>query len=254
MSTPSPGSSRRRRIAGERRGRPGQDQEQATRVVAGVGYPEPVDEPDPVSLEKDRKKKGRKGGSAAAPAAPAAPAAAEEAAERPTGWWGSRMSLVLLTAALVMLLALIGLAALGLVGTDSVKQLNDADAAKQAEQTAPAAAEGAAAAILAYDYKSLDADEDTAKRYMTSDFAKKYSDTFQKVVKPAAQANHARVTATVLASAAVRTTPDTARVIVFVDQATTSAKTQRPKLALNRVEMSMVREGGTWLVDDISSY
>jgi len=249
MSTPSPGASRRRRIAGERRGRPGQEQDPNARVITGVGYPELVDEPADESTTSGRRGKVRLEKEPAGQGVGAPPAA-----ERPTGWWGSRMSLILLSAALVMLLALVGLAALGLIGTDSVKQLDDANAAQQAEKTAPAAAEGAAAAILAYDYKTLDADQDTAKRYMTSGFAKKYSDTFQKVVKPAAQKSHAKVTATVLASAAVRTTPDTARVIVFVDQATTSAQTQRPKLALNRVEMSMVREGGTWLVDDMSSY
>lgn len=249
MSTPTPGAPRRRRIAGERRGRPvpGQEHETSTRVVTGVGYPELVDETtgeatDPertqVRLEKE----------------PPAAADTQPPEEQPTGWWGSRMSLGLLTAVLVMLLVLVGLAALGLVGTDSVKELNDADAAAQADKTAPAAAEAAAAAILAYDYKSLDADADTATRYMTDDFAKQYMETFTKVVKPAAQENRAKVTATVLASATVRATPDTARVIVFVDQATTSAKTQRPKLALNRVEMSMVKAGGTWLVDDISSY
>lgn len=246
MSTPTPGAPRRRRIAGERRGRPLSpgEQDADARVVTGVGYPELVDEPTGVRLEKEPSEER---------AGSATPGGAA-VRERPTGWWGSRTSIALLTAALVMLLALVGLAALGLVGTDSVKQLQDADAAAEAEKTAPAAAEAAAAAILAYDYKSLDADADTATRYMTDGFAKKYMDTFTKVVKPAAQENRAKVTATVLASAAVRATPDTARVVVFVDQATTSAKTQRPKLALNRVEMSMVKAGGTWLVDDISSY
>ena len=52
----------------------------------------------------------------------------------------------------------------------------------------------------------------------------------------------------------MRATDDTARVLLFVDQATVSRANQRPQVALNRVEMSMVREGDRWLVSDISSY
>jgi Mce-associated membrane protein len=151
-------------------------------------------------------------------------------------------------------LTLVGLAALGLLGTDGLSDLDQADATEKAARTAPAAAEAAAAAILAYDYKTLDADADTASRYMTEDFSKEYSDTFEKVVRPAAQQNQAKVTATVLGSATIRSTENTARVVLFVDQSTVSKANPRPQVALNRVEMSMVREGDSWLVAGISSF
>ena len=254
MSTPSSGASRRRRIAGERRGHlSGPEPASAEPRVAGRPKPGSADAGD-AGREGSRSLVLDQGARPSADEPLERPDQDEAPAEPPTGWWGSRTSLALLGVVLVLLLALVGAVALGLAGTDSVDELQEADAAGQAARTAPAAAEAAAAAILAYDYKSLDADADTASRFMTDDFAEKYTQTFEKVVRPAAQQNRAKVTATVLASATIRTTGDSARVLLFVDQATTSATSKRPKLALNRVEMLMVREGGTWLVDDISSY
>ncbi len=267
MSTPQPGAPRRRRIAGERRGRtlpvgPSPD-EAAPAPPADTAEPvqsrlePPVVPPPPapvapVRLDKDEPEH-------AVPDDDELPAADEPETDeqepaRRTGWWGSRASLLALTALLVVLLALAGLAALGLLGTDGVKDIDEADATDRTTRTAPAAAEAAAAAILAYDFKTLDADEDGAKRFMTDDFASEYSDTFEKVVKPAAEQNHARVTASVLGSSAITAGPDTARVLLFVDQTTVSKANRRPQVALNRVEMSMVKSGDTWLVADIASY
>ena len=178
----------------------------------------------------------------------------EDDARRTSGWWGSRASLFVLSGLLAVLLTLVALAALGLLGTDGLEDLDEAEAVARTERTAPAAAEAAAAAILAYDHTSLDADQATAVQFMTEEFAAKYSDTFEKVVRPAAEQTRAKVTATVQASSIVRATEDTARVLLFVDQATTSTANDRPQIALNRVEMSLVRDGDSWLVDNITSY
>jgi hypothetical protein len=44
-------------------------------------------------------------------------------------------------------------------------------------------------------------------------------------------------------------------VLLYVNQTTRStANGGEPQVALNRVQLSMVRSGGTWLVDDITSY
>jgi Mce-associated membrane protein len=277
MSNFQPGAPRRRRIAGERRGRtlpteqslpvgPETDAPPAAQLVA-----EPGAEPDVQPVVQPAAERPPVEQRVVPPVAPARlekvipPAAVpdedvaatdddEPATGRATGWWGSRPSLISLAGALVVLLTLVGLAALGLLGTDGLADLDEADAADQATRTAPAAAEAAAAAILAYDFRTLDADQDGARRFMTDDFASEYSETFEKVVQPAAEQNRARVTASVLGSATVRATEDTARVVLFVDQTTVSKANPRPQIALNRVEMSMVRSGDSWLVADITSY
>jgi septum formation inhibitor-activating ATPase MinD len=47
---------------------------------------------------------------------------------------------------------------------------------------------------------------------------------------------------------------DRARILLFVDQATVSRDSAEPRLALNRVEFQMVKQGDSWVVDDILSF
>jgi Mce-associated membrane protein len=261
MSTPQPGTPRRRRIAGERRrpaettperaltpapprAFPATEPEQPAQPEHADELPPPYFQDDLVGTDDQRSLDGDD--------------ELDETRPRTSyGWWGSRVSLIVLGVLLALLLAGVTLLALGLLGSegpDGIAEVKDAQAVERATRTAPPAAEAAAAAILAYDFRSLDADQDSAVRFMTKDFATEYADTFERVVRPAAEQNKARVTATVQASGVIRATPDTARVLVFVDQSTTSKANRQPQVALNRVEMSMVREGDSWLVDDISSY
>jgi Mce-associated membrane protein len=149
------------------------------------------------------------------------------------------------------------LGAVGLLGGQSWSEARDTRSRAadwEAGDSAPAAAERAAAAILSYDHRTLDADRDSALKFMTSDFGAKYKETFDKVVAPTARETSARVAADVKASAIIRATDGRVRVLVFVDQSTESTVSETPRSALNRVEMVMVRESGSWLVDDITSY
>ena len=240
MSTPQQ-PPRRRRIAGERR----------PTVQTGSGV---EDAPVP---------SGRPTPPTAPPAPPAEPPRAEpppqdtgpdDTPPRRAGWWGSRASLVALTLTLVALLTLTGLGLAGLLGNRGLPEIREAARVQDAEETAPSVAERAAEAILAYDHRSLDADRDAAERFMTSGFAEKYSDSFTKVVAPAARTYKAQVTAEVLGSAVVRAEEDRVKVLVFVNQTTVATNKKNPQQALNRVEFDLVRRGGSWLVDEITSY
>jgi Mce-associated membrane protein len=245
MSTPQqPG--RRRRIAGERRtSRP------VTEPTAGSTVP-----PDATS-------------------APAAPVVVEEGREAPTkkvrktprkrrprprvesassGWWGSGRSLAVLGGVLAVLLLVAGALALGLLGNDSVRDVQREKDVEQASRSAAATAERAAAAVLAYDHRSLETSRENAVRFLADDFAKEYTKTFDEVAGPTAERTRAVVTAEVQASSVVRASEDRVRVLLFVDQTTESSSNPTPQLSLNRVEMVMVREGDSWKVEEITSY
>jgi len=125
---------------------------------------------------------------------------------------------------------------------------------------APQAAERAAAAVLSYDYRRLEADRDAAAKFLTPDYREEYVNTFDRLVSEQATKVRARVGAEVLTSAAMVDTegtrdPDTVRVLVFVDQTTVStANGGQPQTALNRARFDMERVDGTWLVSAITSY
>jgi Mce-associated membrane protein len=74
-------------------------------------------------------------------------------------------------------------------------------------------------------------------------------------VRPNAAKVRAKVEAEVKASGVSHADADRVNVLLYVDQTTTStADSGEPQVALNRVQLSMVRVDGTWLVDDVTSY
>jgi Mce-associated membrane protein len=158
-------------------------------------------------------------------------------------------------------LAVLGVLAAVAVGLAAyfVVQARNAEAYQEAVDRAPAAAENAATAVLSYDYKSLDADRDAAAKFLSDRYRKQYVDTFDKLVEKGATETKATVKAQVLASSAMvvgeKRDPDRIPVLLFVNQTTTSSATsEEPSVALNRVRFDMIRSDGGWLVDGITSY
>jgi Mce-associated membrane protein len=236
MSTSSPRPPRRR-IAGERR---------PLRPEDAVAAP-PVDLTKPAKPTKPTK--------ATKPTRPTKPTKVGDASEEHVSPARSGPSWPVVAVLGVVALALVLTAAwLGLATWD-YREVRDQDAVDEASRTAPAAAERASAAILSYDHGSLDADEKAAERYMTPAYRKQYADTFDRLVRPNAARVRAKVQAEVKASGVAHADADRVNVLLYVNQSTTStANGGRPQVALNRVQLSMVRQGGTWLVNDITSY
>lgn len=232
MSTQNPNPPRpRRRIAGERKG--------ARPVVTTESVDAPADRTETADLTK--------------PAAPATqpspePAAVDTAESRPVPWPVlAGLGLV----AVVLLVLAVGPFVDGM-GWQDYKTASEQSKVDSARRTAPAVAERAAAAILAYDYKSLESDRNAAASYMTSDYRKQYLDTFDGLVLKLAVKQKARVEASVRASGVSAAGADRVEVLLFVNQTTTStANSGEPQTALNRVVFSMVRQGESWRVDDI---
>lgn len=257
-SPPTPQPPRRRRIAGERRpATPAPAAPDASAPPADETAP--VAPTQPTQPHEPTQPPGQTGQSG-----PTTPVEPEERLAPDTqpddqepaggGWWGSRASLVVLTVTLLAALTLTGLGLAGMLGNRGLPEIREAEQVQEAEETAPSVAERAAAAILAYDHRSLEADQDAAQRFMTPAFAEKYADSFTKAVAPAARTYKAQVTAEVLGSSVVRATPERVRVLVFVNQTTVATNKENPQEALNRVEFDLVLRGGSWLVDNITSY
>ena len=230
----------RRRIAGERKGqqrlpeaespetleeRPERPTETATATSVDVA-------PPPTAAPVDQ---GRPG--AASPRRPVS--------------WPVMAGLAVLAVVLLVIAAGPFVDGLGWKDYREVAEQSDIDSARR---TAPAAAERAAEAILAYDYKSIEADRDAAAQFMTESYRKQYLDTFDGLVTKAAVERKAQVEASVRATGVTAAGPDRVEVLLFVNQTSTStANSGEEQTALNRVMFAMVREGDSWRVDDITS-
>jgi Mce-associated membrane protein len=241
MSTQNPNTPRpRRRIAGERKGQrsvPVDQGDEATSPQAPAG---------PLAPRTSRP---------AGPPPPPVHPTKQDVAERPPGRpvpWPMLAGLALMAVVLLVLAAGPFVDGMGWKDYREVSAQSDVDSARR---TAPAQAERAAAAILAYDYKSLESDRDAAAQFMTPAYRKQYLDTFDSLVIKAAKERKAHVEASVRASGVTAAGADRVEVLLFVNQTTTStANSGNPQTALNRVMFTMVRQGETWRVDDITSY
>lgn len=211
-----------------------EDADEAVVVPAPVA---PKAEPAPSrrSLKKQR-------ASSAAPAVealePAEPAPARERRVVPT--WA-----LLVAGALAIALSVTA-AIIGFSGSSS-SVVDDADA-EQAEQ----AAVRAVAPVLSYDYRNLDEDSAAARTYMTASYQKQYDQTFA-VVKENAPGLKAVVSAEVVDAGIVRTGPDRVEVLVFVNRPTSNKRTTAPVVFKDQVTVTMVRDGDSWLIDDLAT-
>jgi Mce-associated membrane protein len=126
------------------------------------------------------------------------------------------------------------------------RQLDDA-AARRAIQ---AASDGAAAA-LSYSTNSMDRDFANAKSHLTGEFLK-YYDTFTKqIVTPAVQQKHITQTAAVIRAAVSELHPDSAVVLVFLNETTASVDKPQPLITPTSVRITLTKVSGTWLISKL---
>lgn len=123
-----------------------------------------------------------------------------------------------------------------------------------AQTQASAAAGTAAETIFSFSYDKLDDHLSASQALMTPKFAEDFKKIAPALTELAPQRKIV-VKAAVSEAAALPCgndcSADKADVLVFIDQARLIGDTKTPTVFANRVKVSMVRSGGTWLVSDI---
>ena len=123
------------------------------------------------------------------------------------------------------------------------QQVGDA-AAHRAIQ---AASDGAVAA-LSYSYDHLNRDFSNAKSHLTGDFLAYYSKFADEAVAPIAEKGQLTATAKVVRAAVSQLHPDSAVVLVFVDQTTASVHKKDPEKTQSSVLVTLTKVDGNWLI------
>lgn len=116
-----------------------------------------------------------------------------------------------------------------------------------ASTVANAASDGTVA-LLSYSPDSLDKDFAAAKSHLSGDFLSYYNQFTEQIVAPAAKQKSLKTNARVLGAAVQDLHPDSAVVLVLVDQSTTSKDNPDPTMASSSVLVSLSRVNGTWLI------
>ncbi len=116
--------------------------------------------------------------------------------------------------------------------------------------SALAAARAYAVDLTTYDHAKLA--EQQAK--LAGESTQRFQDTFadsMKTLGPIFEKLEATATGTVVDAAVVSASGKRATVIAFVDQEASSKQLAQPEAQASRVSMTLVREGGRWLLDRV---
>jgi Mce-associated membrane protein len=176
---------------------------------------------------------------------------ADEAADKPAPRDGavarslqgvcSGLAAILLTLALV---ASAGVTAWLYFNDFRPNQETNASAATEALESA----KDATVSLLSYSPESLDKDFTTAKSHLTGDFLSYYTQFTEQIVKPAAKDKAVKTSASVVRAAVSELHPDSAVVLVFINQTTTSKENPDGAFAASSVKVGMKKIDGTWLI------
>ena len=144
----------------------------------------------------------------------------------------------------LLLVASAALAAWLYLSTFRPDQQTDDAAAKVAIQ----AASQDTVALLSYAPESLDQDFATAKSHLTGDFLSYYTKFTEQIVAPAAKQKAVKTSASVTRSAVSELRPDSAVVLLFVNQSTTSKENPDGAFVASSVKVGMKKVDGAWLI------
>lgn len=178
-------------------------------------------------------------------------------AVRPTGSAGGEPLVGLLTAGILALLIAAVVVALVLLGN---KSTNDAHAAAGGEVVDPAArsmvmdqAARMTQQALSYSYSKFDAEETAASKMMTATMQHQYGSTMAKARGDAVK-HKLTLKAHVLSSSVVSMTSDEATVLEFVDQTTTAQGVNNTQLSQPRLELTLTKVDGRWLMSKMRAF
>ncbi len=157
-------------------------------------------------------------------------------------WVGSNILLSIITVALVDAVVFLSLSQLSLNSTNS---LNSARA------SALAAAKSYAVELASYNYQHLEQDFGKVLAESTPTFKQDFNQS-TAALKTALTRYDASASANVVAAGLVSATTSRAVVLVFLNQTVDNTLQRSKSTTESRVEITLLRSGGHWLIDQVS--
>ena len=118
-----------------------------------------------------------------------------------------------------------------------------------AREVALEAAKSGTVALLSYSPETLDRDFANAKSNLTGEFLDYYTQFTEQIVTPAAKQKQVKTSAAVVQAAVAELQPDSAVVLVFVNQNTVSKENPDGAFAASAVKVAMEKRDGRWLIN-----
>lgn len=131
------------------------------------------------------------------------------------------------------------------------RQAHQAAETERAGQAAMKVARTSVPAILSYTDSGLSAQLAASRRLMTPGYAKRYRAMVETRVLPHARKFGVANQIGVVAVGTVRSTPESAVILVFANQTTRTKEKPQGLTQGTRLEVTLERHGDRWLVDDL---
>ena len=149
----------------------------------------------------------------------------------------------------VILLAVVLVASAGVAMWLYFKQYRpDQETNASASAVALDAAKNGTISLLSYSPEKLDKDFANAKSHLTGDFLSYYTKFTEQVVTPAAKQKSVKTSASVVRAAVSEMHPDSAVVLVFINQITTSKENPDGAFAASAVKVGLKKISDAWLI------
>ena len=243
MSTPQP--PRRRRIAGE--SKPGAPAPKTSVVKRAAKL-------SPTSKSQTRQAAPPKPPAPEAPSKPVAPGLPQAPVEPRTRRF--RMPQVSGRFGVLVALTAVALVFGAVFGVRGLLEWRSDNGIVAAHEKAATTAAAAGETIFTYQYNQLDDHLKDAKATMTPSFSKKF-ESIAPALQDLAPQRKIQVKATVRNAAAVECgancRSDRATILVFIDQARVADGAKEPTVFGNRIQLEMVNDDGSWLVNNVKA-
>lgn len=117
-----------------------------------------------------------------------------------------------------------------------------------ARQEAIDAASAGSVRLLSYTPETMRDDFAAAKKLLTGDFLAYYQQFTDEIVLPAAEQKNVKTSATIVRAGVIELQTDTAKVLLFINQNTTSTDNPDGSFTASSVAVTMERIDGAWLI------
>jgi Mce-associated membrane protein len=148
-------------------------------------------------------------------------------------------------------LAVVLTAVFGLLALRAWDRERDLDKAAAASQAVRATLADKLHDVLSYDFQTFDQDRAEALAQLSPGFRKDYQSTLDTIEDTAVEQKRSQ-DAEVIAVAVVRAEPDKVVTLVFINRTTSTADADKQRILQDRANVTVVRDGGKWLIDDIT--
>ena len=111
-----------------------------------------------------------------------------------------------------------------------------------------------AVAMFQYDYNNVDQQLHAATDGLTGDFQGTFTNLIESVIIPGAKEKSLTVQVVVQGAAVLDAEADSATTMLFLNQITTSSESPEAVASGSRVKMSLEKQDGRWLVNNVQPF